>query len=203
MELKFNTDGLIPAIVQDQHKNVLMLAYMNEESLAKTRETGETWFFSRSRQQLWNKGETSGNVQKVLSIHADCDQDALLITVEQIGDGACHEGDYSCFHNHIAGDPEAKPTAGALVLEQLYEVITDRKDNPREGSYTNYLFSKGTDKILKKVGEESAEVIIAAKNGDQGEITYEISDLLYHLLVLLVEKRVRLGRIWEELESRR
>ncbi len=210
MQLKFNRDELIPAIIQDGQGQVLMLAYMNEESLQKTKETGLTWFYSRSRQQLWQKGESSGHVQRVVKIVADCDYDTLLITVEQIGPGACHEGHPSCFHYPLDGDEAAADTTfdpqvvyGPKILEDVYNVIVDRKEHPKEGSYTNYLLDKGLDKILKKVGEENAEVIIAAKNEDQDELIYEVSDLLYHLMVLLVEKGAKPKQIWEELKSRR
>ncbi len=211
MKLKFNQEGLIPAIIQDEQGQVLMLAYMNKESLEKTLSTGVTWFYSRSRKKLWQKGETSGNVQQVLKITADCDYDTLLIQVRQMGQGACHEGFTSCFHNQAREEfdsleekPVFHPEAvyNIQVLQQVYGIIADRKQNPKEGSYTNYLFKEGIDKILKKVGEETAEVIIAAKNPAIDESIYEISDLLYHLLVLLVEKDIKLQDIWEELNSR-
>lgn len=211
MELKYNREGLIPAIIEDQEGRVLMLAYMNQESLEKTLETGLTWFYSRSRKKLWQKGETSGNVQHVISIAADCDYDALLIKVKQEGLGACHEGYKSCFHNQVVKDSDcisAKPVFdpkavySVQVLQQIYDIITDRQNNPKEGSYTNYLFHEGIDKILKKVGEEAAEVIIAAKNPEEYELIYEVSDLLYHLLVLLVEKGIKLDEIWQELNAR-
>ncbi len=201
MELTFGPHGLIPAIVQDTQGRVLMLAYMNQESYEKTLATGETWFYSRSRQELWHKGATSGQIQTVLDISTDCDHDALLLTVEQAGEGACHEGDYSCFHNPIKQWQD--PPVGPEVLEDVYRVVLGRKESPKEGSYTNYLLDKGLDKILKKVGEETAEVIIGAKNEDAQEISYEVSDLLYHLLVLLVERDVKPQQIWDELASRR
>lgn len=201
MELKFGSDGLIPAIVQDAQGQVLMLAYMNAESYQRTLETGETWFFSRSRGELWQKGATSGQVQKVLNITADCDGDALLLTVEQQDEGACHEGDASCFHHFLQQRSEVPP--GPQILEEVYGVVMGRREAPKEGSYTNYLLDKGVDKILKKVGEETAEVIIAAKNQDPGEIAYEVSDLLYHLLVLLVDQDVKPQQIWKELAARR
>jgi phosphoribosyl-ATP pyrophosphohydrolase/phosphoribosyl-AMP cyclohydrolase len=206
-ELKINADGLIPAIVQDASTNeVLMMAYMNEESFSKTIESGQTYFYSRSRSEIWHKGETSGHFQNVKSIDADCDSDTLLIKVEQIG-VACHTGEMSCFFNNISGtstdkvDPEMLD--GGEILKELYAVIQDRKANPREGSYTNYLFDKGIDKILKKVGEESAEVIIAAKNNNKEEIRNEMSDLFYHLFVLLVETGVSPEDIFSVLRSRR
>lgn len=200
-DLKFDDKNLIPAIVQDTNtKEVLMLAYMNETSLNKTLETGETWFWSRSRQELWHKGGTSGHIQKVKNIDYDCDGDALLVEVDQVG-VACHTGVKSCFFNELyKADEEER--AGSEIIERLYKIITDRKENPKENSYTNYLFDKGLDKILKKVGEESAEVIIAAKNTDKDELIYETSDLLYHLLVLLKEKDVKPNEVFAELAKR-
>ncbi|MBO5514769.1 MAG: bifunctional phosphoribosyl-AMP cyclohydrolase/phosphoribosyl-ATP diphosphatase HisIE, partial [Schwartzia sp.] len=178
--VKFDEKGLVPAIVQEENGQVLMLAYMNEESLKKTLETGYTWFYSRSREKLWNKGETSGNVQKVKEISYDCDGDTLLVRVHQTG-VACHTGTYSCFSGRRLGENEKsvavvqeEPQVSlANVLNDLYEVIRDRQLNPVEGSYTNYLFQHGQDKILKKVGEEAAETIIASKNMDRKEIAYE------------------------------
>ena len=200
-EIKFDEKGLIPAIVQDiKTKEVLMMAYMNEESLKKTLETNKTWFWSRSRQELWNKGATSGNIQKVVQVDYDCDGDSLLVLVEQKG-VACHTGERSCFYNSIYKTTE-EGAVGSEVLEQLYKIIDDRKVNPVEGSYTKYLFDKGIDKILKKIGEESAEVIIAAKNPDKEAIVYETSDLIYHLFVLLREKGIPLEDIYKELRSR-
>lgn len=212
-QVKFDERGLVPAIIQDsQSGRVLMMAYMNAESLGKTIETGRTWFYSRSRQQLWMKGETSGHVQQVRDIFYDCDGDCLLIQVEQTG-AACHTGHYSCFYRNAAGeeiepatfDPDQvyNPQASAAILYELYDVISDRRRKMPAGSYTTYLFEKGLDKILKKVGEENAEVIIAAKNRSQEELIYEASDLLYHLLVLLVEQDVSLENIFSELKSRR
>ena len=198
--LKFDEKGLIPVVVQDAKTNaVLMMAYMNKEAFEKTLETGYMTYYSRSRQQLWKKGETSGHVQKLISLSYDCDGDTLLARVEQTG-VACHTGSYSCFFNDIKGESK-NSTAG--ILDELYAVILDRKQNPKEGSYTNYLFDKGIDKILKKVGEESAEVIIASKNPDKGELRYEAADLLYHLLVLLAERDMVPEEIFEELASRR
>jgi phosphoribosyl-ATP pyrophosphohydrolase/phosphoribosyl-AMP cyclohydrolase len=195
-ELKFGADGLIPAIVQDGlTKQVLTLAYMNRESLDKTLETGETWFFSRSRQALWHKGATSGHTQKVIAVSSDCDQDALLVQVEPHGP-ACHTGSVSCFGGE-ADKPEPE-----LILAQLETVIAKRQLERPEGSYTTYLFDKGIDKILKKVGEEAAEVIIAAKNEGQAELRYEAADLLYHLLVLLREKDLPFGDVLAELRER-
>ncbi|MBE3593115.1 MAG: bifunctional phosphoribosyl-AMP cyclohydrolase/phosphoribosyl-ATP diphosphatase HisIE [Thermoanaerobacter sp.] len=197
-ELKFDEKGLIPAIVQDYYtKQVLMLAYMNEESLKLTLEKGETYFFSRSRGKIWHKGETSGNTQKVKKIFYDCDEDALLIQVEAKGP-ACHTGNISCFYRSFDEETED----GIEILNKLYERIKGRKINPVEGSYTNYLFEKGIDKILKKVGEEATEVVIASKNDSKDEIVYEVSDLIYHLMVLLVEKNITLNDIYNELERR-
>ena len=201
IELKFDEKGLIPAIVQDIHsKKVLMLAYMNDESLRKTMATGTTWFFSRSRQELWHKGETSGNVQLVKRVAYDCDGDALLIEVDQQG-VACHTGNYSCFYreilNHLNEDEDIRN-----ILAKLAETIKDRKLNPKEGSYTNYLFENGIDKILKKVGEESAEIIIAAKNPSKDELVYEIGDLVYHLMVLMEIRDVSMEDIRRELSKR-
>ena len=183
-------------------KEVLMLAYMNEDSLKKTLETGETWFWSRSRGELWHKGETSGHTQKVKSINYDCDGDALLIEVDQRG-VACHTGAKSCFFNLLYLIEETRSEkASSDIIERLYRVIGDRKENPKKDSYTNYLFDEGLDKILKKVGEETAEVIIAAKNIDRYELIYETGDLLYHLLVLLKEKNVAPDEIFAELSRR-
>lgn len=210
--IKFDEHGLVPAIIQDVHSGqVLMMAYMNKEALTKTLESGYTCFYSRSRQSLWTKGETSGHVQKVSEIRYDCDEDTLLIQVEQTG-AACHTGHYSCFYRNAAGE-EVEPAqfdmekvyaspAGPGILYELYNVIVDRRAKLPEGSYTTYLFTKGLDKILKKVGEENAEVIIAAKNRSKEEVVYETSDLLYHLLVLLVEQGVQLDDIFAELNSR-
>ncbi len=228
--VKYNSDGLIPAVAQDiRTDEVLMLAYMNEESLRKTVETGKACYYSRSRQRLWLKGETSGHFQQVRSISLDCDGDALLLKVEQTG-AACHTGHRSCFYTRLeagalkAGvepkstEPEgfgasAQTTAAAAretavaasaeVLKEIFDVISDRLAHPIEGSYTNYLFSKGLDKILKKIGEEAFEVVIASKNGDGGEIKAEIADLLYHVMVLLVERGMTLENIYEELKQRR
>ena len=190
---KFGADGLIPAIVQDARtREVLTVAFMNKEALQLTLEQRETYFWSRSRQQLWHKGETSGNSQKVVKVSLDCDQDAVLVEVEPRGP-ACHTGAYSCF----GAEPEMEG-----VLEELYAVIEQRKEQRPEGSYTAYLFNSGLDKILKKVGEESTETVIAAKN-DDGRLASETADLLYHLLVLMVERGVSLGEIGRELKERR
>lgn len=198
--IKYDANGLVPAIVQDfKTGEVLMLAYMNSESLKKTVETGRTWFYSRSRQSLWNKGETSGNFQNVKNMYFDCDADSILVQVEQIGP-ACHTGSRSCFFNKLVESDETPAEAG--IMGRLYELITERKSNPVEGSYTNYLFDKGIDKILKKVGEEASEVIIGAKNSDKDETVYEISDLVYHLLVLMVDMGIEIDDIKKELDKR-
>lgn len=196
-KLRYNEQGLIPVIVQDAtSKEVLMLAYMNEESLNKTIETGETWFYSRSRQKLWHKGETSGNWQKVVSIAYDCDQDSLLVQVIPQGP-ACHQGTYTCFQETDSTTPDR-----FSILNRLEQRIAKRDMERPEGAYTTYLFKEGLDKILKKVGEESTEVIIAAKNQSTAELRYETADLLYHLLVLLRESGLSLDEVLEELEHR-
>lgn len=198
-ELKYNENGLIPAIVQDVLTGkVLMLAYMNEESLKRTMETGETWFYSRSRRQLWHKGETSGHIQKVRRIDYDCDGDALLVAVEQNG-AACHTGAASCFFRSLPG---AEGEVGKNFLVELEEIISARKVMKPEGSYVAGLFDRGLDRILKKVGEEAGEVIIAAKNEDRYELIYETGDLLFHVLVLLVQKEVALSEVLAELSRR-
>jgi phosphoribosyl-AMP cyclohydrolase / phosphoribosyl-ATP pyrophosphohydrolase len=199
MNVKFDENGLIPAVVQDaQSKEVLTVAYMNEESLAKTIETKETWFYSRSRQELWHKGATSGNTQKVVAIKADCDQDALVIEVLPNGP-ACHNGTTSCFAETIV-EQERPGTVG--ILPQLVEVIKQREIDMPEGAYTTYLFEKGIDKICKKVGEEATEVVIGAKNRDKEEVKWESADLLYHLLVLLQEQKVDLYEVLDVLQKR-
>ncbi len=191
-----NSDGLVPTVVQDfQTGEVLMVAYMNEESLNATIRTGKMTYFSRSRQSLWVKGETSGNFQYVKSLTADCDFDTILAKVSQVG-VACHTGAPSCFFNEIV-KKEYVERNPLKVFEDVYAVILDRKVHPKEGSYTNYLFDKGLDKILKKVGEEATEIVIAAKNPDAEETKYEISDFLYHLMVLMAEK----GVTWEDITS--
>ena len=196
-DLKFDERGLIPAIVQDARtREVLTLAYMNEESLARTIETGQTWFWSRSRNELWHKGETSGNTQNVVALHSDCDKDAIVVLVNPAGP-ACHTGARSCFDSTAADEDLG------LLLNSLYELIESRERERPEGSYTTYLFNNGLDKILKKVGEESAETIIAAKNEDGVRLTAEVADLVYHLLVLLVARGVSLDQIRAELASRR
>ncbi|QHS24090.1 bifunctional phosphoribosyl-AMP cyclohydrolase/phosphoribosyl-ATP diphosphatase HisIE [Virgibacillus sp. MSP4-1] len=201
-ELTFDEKGLIPAIVQNVNTGkVLMLAYMNKESLQKTIETNTTWFYSRSRQQLWNKGETSGNTQNVKRMSYDCDGDTLLVEVEPMGN-ACHTGAESCFFNDIDVENKEEPQADREIIDDLYRYIQDRRENPVEGSYTNYLFRKGLDKILKKVGEEATEVIIGAKNRDQKELINEFSDLVYHSIVLMVEQEISVEDIKRELTNR-
>jgi phosphoribosyl-ATP pyrophosphohydrolase/phosphoribosyl-AMP cyclohydrolase len=208
--IKFDQQGLVPAVIQDAGSGaVLMMAYMNAESLQKTLDTGVTWFYSRSRRALWQKGETSGHVQKVREIYYDCDGDTLLVKVEQTG-AACHEGTFSCFSRRLDGAGGERDTSAAAdykpamtVLYELYNVINDRKANPKEGSYTTYLFDKGQDKILKKVGEEAAETIIASKNDAKGEILYEMADLWYHCLVLLAHHNITPTELFAELRSRR
>ena len=197
-KLKFNKDGLIPAVVQDFYsKQVLTVAYMNKESLEISLREGRTCFWSRSRQQLWRKGETSGNTQRIANISADCDGDALLIEVIKAGP-ACHTGSESCFFDEIFADESVQE----FSVDQLYKMICGRKTEKTEGSYTTYLFEKGEDKILKKVGEEATEVIVAAKNNDNEELVYEISDLFYHVLVLMVEKGISAEQIRSELARR-
>lgn len=211
--LKYDQKGLIPAIIQDcKSGQILMMGYMNEEALKRTIETRRTCFWSRSRQEFWVKGETSGHIQTVQEIRYDCDQDALLVLVEQTGP-ACHTGHYSCFYRNEHGEEVAPAAmdmvqvyeniAGPGILYELYEIVRDRQAKRPEGSYTTYLFEKGIDKILKKVGEESAEVLIAAKNRDKSEVIYETADLIYHLIVLLVEQGVDLADVFCELKSRR
>jgi len=205
-QVKFNADGLVPAVVQDVYTHeVLMLAYMNLESLQKTLLTGKTCFWSRSRQELWTKGETSGHYQLVKEIFLDCDGDTLLIKVEQVGNTACHTGERSCFHHALDQEGRCcKDSEGGLgILEKLFHLIGDRKINPPEKSYVAYLFEKGQDKILKKVGEEAAEVIIASKNNNSEEIIYELADLYFHTLVLLQQHGLELKDIYQELEKRK
>ena len=197
-ELKFNADGLIPAVVQDARtRKVLMVAWMNEESLRISMEKELTCFWSRSRQELWLKGETSGNYQHVVSITADCDRDALVVEVVKDGP-ACHLGTDSCF-NDLVYQGEQAP---AFQYEDLMELLRGRKENPKEGSYTTYLFEKGKDKILKKIGEESTEVIIAAKDDDRANTIYELGDLVYHAMVLMTDMGITLPELKAELASR-
>jgi phosphoribosyl-ATP pyrophosphohydrolase len=229
-QLKYDEKGLIPAITQDYKTDeILMMAYMNKESLEKTIETGKAHYYSRSRQKLWLKGETSGHFQNVKSISIDCDADTLLLKVEQIG-VACHTGHRSCFFRKLEVDTDKTGNeekqefqlniekteitqgtdlsnenhiAGPEVLKAVYNVIMDRVVHPKEGSYTNYLIEKGMDKILKKVGEETTEVVIAAKNGVPAEIKLEVADLLYHIMVMLVKQGMTLEDVYEELDKRR
>lgn len=192
-DFKLNSDGLVPVIAQDYRtREVLMLAYMNKEAFEKTITTGKMTYYSRSRNELWVKGLTSGHFQYVKSLTADCDKDTILAKVSQVG-AACHTGKHSCFHNTIV-QKEYMERNPLKVFEEEYAVILERKTHPKEGSYTNYLFDKGLDKILKKLGEEAAEIIIAAKNPDPEEIKYEAADFLYHLMVLMVEK----GLTWKD-----
>lgn len=202
VQLKFNSDGLIPAIIQDAvTKKVLTLAYMNEESLQRTIESGETWLYSRSRQQLWHKGATSGNTQTVQSITYDCDQDALVVLVNPKGP-ACHTGTTTCFTETLYEVGNSTLKTDSDFLYELETIISDRERQRPEGSYTTYLFEKGVDKILKKVGEESAEVIIAAKNRDYDELQWESADLIFHLLVLLKEQNVPFSDVLAALKQR-
>ncbi len=195
MNIQFNQEGLVPVITQDATtKDVLMLAYMNKEALEQTITTKQATYFSRSRNQLWVKGDTSGHRQHVVSMYYDCDQDALLLLVNQEG-VACHTGHRSCFYTPLF------ESRSAFDWSRLYSIILDRKLNPLDGSYTQYLFTKGLDKILKKVGEETAEVIIASKN-DNAELIQETSDLIYHLTVLLVEKNIALQQLFDNLGER-
>ena len=202
--VKFDEKGLVPVVTQDiKTGTVLMLAYMNEEALKMTLDTGYAVYFSRSRQTLWKKGETSGHVQKVRALHYDCDGDSLLMLVEQTGP-ACHTGEYSCFHNELLSLVEGSAKApSAQILQEVFNVIADRKAHPKEGSYTNYLLDKGVEKICKKVGEEAAESIIAAVKGSREELRYEAADLVYHLLVLLFNQGLTPMELWAELEKRR
>ncbi|MBI4856962.1 MAG: bifunctional phosphoribosyl-AMP cyclohydrolase/phosphoribosyl-ATP diphosphatase HisIE [Acetobacterium woodii] len=199
--IKYNEAGLVPAIVQDyETRQVLMMAWMNEEALKLTIETKKATFYSRSRQALWIKGETSGNTQAVVKINYDCDGDTLLLQVNPEGP-ACHTGNTSCFYRSLAIDQEAN-LGNMEILTMLYDLIAERKTTPIAGSYTNYLFEKGVDKICKKIGEEAAETIIAAKNNDPDELIYEASDLIYHLLVLLNNQNVDLESLFQELTKR-
>lgn len=200
--VKFDQNGLVPAIVQDAvSKEVLTLAYMNKDSLQKTAETNETWFYSRSRQELWNKGATSGNTQEVVSLRYDCDQDALLVLVKPAGP-ACHTGAYSCFTENVLGNYKPAAAGRFEILNTLEKLIAEREAERPEGSYSTYLFTEGVDKILKKVGEEAAEVIIAAKNRDADELKWEAADLLFHLMVLLREQKLPLDEVLSVLEER-
>ncbi len=197
-KLRFDRDGLIPAVVQDAYsKKVLTVAYMNRESLEISMKRKLTCFYSRSRKKLWLKGETSGNFQHIVSITADCDYDSLLVEVVKDGP-ACHLGTESCFNSPVLENEDID----TFSLEGLYELLEDRKSNAKEGSYTSYLFEKGLDKILKKVGEECTEVVIAAKGGDKDETVFEIADLVYHVLVLMADSGITIGDVKEQLASR-
>lgn len=197
-EVKFDDKGLVVAVAQDYITNeVLMVAYMNKESLEITLNEKRACYYSRSRQSLWRKGETSGHWQNLKGLYYDCDADAILMKVEQIGN-ACHTGAYSCFFNKVFEDN----VTDQAILNRLYNQIIDRRDNPKEGSYTNYLFDKGLDKILKKVGEETSEVIIGAKNKNKDELVYEMCDLIYHSMVLMVSEGVTMDDLKTELTKR-
>ena len=208
--IQFDAHGLVPVVVQEENNQVLMLAYMNREALEKTIETGVAWYYSRSRKKLWKKGETSGNVQRVQELSYDCDGDTLLLRVKQTG-VACHTGSYSCFSGrklYHASENSIVPVDAkddmplAEILSDLYQVIQSRRLHPVEGSYTNYLFDKGQDKILKKLGEETAETIIASKNNIREDVLYEMSDLWYHCLVLLAYHNMTPEDLLEELKRR-
>lgn len=199
-QLRYNDQGLVPAIVQDYlDGTVLMLAWMSRESLQKTLETGETWFWSRSRQALWHKGATSGHTQRLRAIRYDCDSDALLVTVEQVGDVACHTGERSCFHQ--TADARVPPPAD--TLSQVFGVIRDRQQHPDPNSYTCKLLAGGDNKILKKIGEEAVEVVMACKDDDPGAIAGEVADLFYHTLVALAHHQVDLQAVYRKLQERR
>lgn len=201
-DLKLNGDGMVPVVVQDYRTlEVLMVAYMNEEAYRETLRTGKMTYYSRSRRELWLKGATSGHFQYVKSLTADCDMDTILAKVSQVG-AACHTGAKSCFFNEIAKKDYERADNPLQVFQEVFDVIKDRKIHPKEGSYTNYLFDKGLDKILKKLGEEATEIVIAAKNPNANEIKYEISDFLYHMMVLMAEKDVTWEEITTELANR-
>ncbi|MDJ0554610.1 MAG: bifunctional phosphoribosyl-AMP cyclohydrolase/phosphoribosyl-ATP diphosphatase HisIE [Microcoleaceae cyanobacterium MO_207.B10] len=199
-QVRYNEQGLVPAIIQDYlDGTVLMMAWMNQESLGKTLETGQTWFWSRSRQEFWHKGATSGHFQNIKWMRYDCDSDTLLVGVEQVGDIACHKGERSCFHQ-VDGEVVKPP---ADMLSQLFEVIRDRRDHPEEGSYTCKLFAGGDNKILKKIGEESAEVVMACKDDEKEAIASEVADLFYHTLVAMAHHHVDLRDVYRKLDERR
>lgn len=204
--VKFDTNGLVPVIAQDYHsKHIRMLAYMNKDALEKTLDTGNVYYYSRSRRKLWLKGEESGHFQYLKGMSVDCDGDTLLIQIEQVGNISCHTGNVSCFYRNVEITENKniikEISKDSSFLSNLEKVIKDRKQNPKEGSYTNYLFKEGIDKILKKVGEEAAETIIAAKNKKE-DVIYEVSDLMYHLTVLLAELDISWDEIKTELEQR-
>jgi len=197
MNIKFDSSGLVPVITQDFFtKEVLILSYMNKEALNKTLEEKQLYYYSRSRKELWKKGETSGHTQELTSLKFDCDSDALLAIVKQKGP-ACHTGQTSCFHNTLIGE-----NVDSNMLNKLYSLIENRKKDPIEGSYTNYLLDKGREKILKKVGEESSEIIIASMSENKPELIYEIADFVYHAMVLMVNDNITLSEVLSELESR-
>ncbi len=201
-DFKLNSDGMLPVVVQDYKTDeVLMVAYMTKEAYENTLKTGKMTYYSRSRNELWLKGDTSGHYQYVKSLVADCDMDTLLAKVSQVGN-ACHTGSYSCFFNEVIQKKYTESANPLKVFEDVFKVILDRKINPKEGSYTNYLFDKGTDKILKKLGEEATEIVIAAKNPNPNEIKYEISDFLYHMMVLMADKEITWEEITTELANR-
>ncbi|MFG6148049.1 bifunctional phosphoribosyl-AMP cyclohydrolase/phosphoribosyl-ATP diphosphatase HisIE [Halobacillus sp. B23F22_1] len=201
-EIKFDEKGLVPAIIQDaQSRAVLTLAYMNKESLQMTLDKGETVFYSRSREELWHKGATSGNTQKVESLHYDCDQDAILVQVTPAGP-ACHKGDYSCFGESVVNEKSSPKPAPYAIIDQLRDVLAERKATLPVGSYTSQLFQEGVDRIAKKIGEEAGEVIIAAKNDDSEELSMESADLIFHLLLLLTDRGVSLEQVLDVLEKR-
>ena len=202
MNIKFNENGLVPAVVQNSKTNeVLMVAYMNEETLKMTLETKKATFWSRSRQEIWVKGATSGNYLNVDEVRVDCDEDCLLVLVQPEGP-ACHTGKRTCFYRNADGEEIDLTEDLSYIVKEEQKTIIDRKKSPQEGSYTNYLFDKGDDKILKKVGEEAAEVVIAGKNRDKEEIKYEVADLMYHLSVMLVNNDMTWQDIYEEMISR-
>lgn len=202
-EVKYDSKGLVTAIVQDYHsKKVRMVAYMNEEALTKTLETGQVYYFSRSRNELWLKGDTSGYYQYLKGMSIDCDGDALLLQIEQVGGVSCHTGQATCFYRDLTENVDITINRGNIkssgnMLTDLYNTIIDRKNNPKEGSYTNYLFDKGINKILKKVGEESSEILIAAKDNDKQEVIFEVADFMYHVTVMMAS----LGVSWEDVEE--
>ncbi|MGB2926574.1 MAG: bifunctional phosphoribosyl-AMP cyclohydrolase/phosphoribosyl-ATP diphosphatase HisIE [Limnothrix sp.] len=199
-KVRFNEQGLVPAIAQDYlDGTVLMLAWMNQDSLQKSMETGEAWYWSRSRQELWHKGATSGHIQKIQSLRYDCDSDAILMSIEQVGDVACHTGERSCFHQ-VETTKSAPP---ADTLSEVFSVICDRRDNPQPGSYTCSLFEGGDNKILKKIGEEAAEVVMACKDDSKDEIAGEVADLLYHSLVAIAHHNVDIRDVYRKLQDRR
>ncbi len=202
--IRYNDQGLVPAIAQDYlDGTVLMMAWMNAEALQKTMDTGEVHYWSRSRSELWHKGATSGHIQKVHGLRYDCDSDALLVTIEQVGDVACHTGERSCFHQIEGGDGVQVCPPPADTLSQVYGVICDRKANPQPNSYTNQLFAGGDNKILQKIGEEAVEVVMACKDDEPDEIAGEVADLLYHTLVALAHHNVDIKAVYRKLQSRR